>query len=309
MLYNSGQKRGFYMYLMLVLYCVLNVGGTVLMKVFQKSTSAGLFYLIMYNIINGLFACAFFFVSAGFKISLNLPTVVYAVVYALVICINLSAQILAFSKVSVSVVTIVSMAGGILFPSIFGIIWFSEAITWRLVLSTVLIIAASVLPFVSDKQEKAEKKSFSFASVLICLLMSVLAGVSTILIKLYAVDKSVCDSTSMFFLTNVAIVAICFVALVIYMIKNREQSVKSIVCAFSPLQLLTIVSKTAVVNLASIAQVKVLAEMSASTFSVLGSSICLVGTGVASWLIFREKQTKGTVLALLSAIAAIIVNP
>ena len=297
------------MYLMLVLYCVLSVGGTVLMKVFQKTTSSGLFYLIMYNIINGLFACGFFFVSAGFRINLNLPTVVYAVVYALVICINLSAQILAFSKVSVSVVTIVSMAGGILFPSIFGIIWFDESITWRLVLSSVLIIAASVLPFLSEKEEKEEKKSFSLAAMLICFLMAVLAGVSTILIKLYAVDTSVCDSTSMFFLTNVAIVAICFVALVIYMMKNRGQSVKSIVCAFSPLQLLTIVSKTAVVNLASIVQVKVLAEMSASTFSVLGSSICLVGTGLASWLIFREKQTKGAILALICAIAAIVVNP
>ncbi len=297
------------MYLMLVLYCVLSVGGTVLMKVFQKTTSSGLFYLIMYNIINGLFACGFFFVSAGFRINLNLPTVVYAVVYALVICINLSAQILAFSKVSVSVVTIVSMAGGILFPSIFGIIWFDESITWRLVLSSVLIIAASVLPFLSEKEEKEEKKSFSLAAMLICFLMAVLAGVSTILIKLYAVDTSVCDSTSMFFLTNVAIVAICFVALVIYMMKNRGQSVKSIVCAFSPLQLLTIVSKTAVVNLASIVQVKVLAEMSASTFSVLGSSICLVGTGLASWLIFREKQTKGAILALIFAIAAIVVNP
>lgn len=297
------------MYLMLVLYCVLSVGGTVLMKVFQKTTSSGLFYLIMYNIINGLFACGFFFVSAGFRINLNLPTVVYAVVYALVICINLSAQILAFSKVSVSVVTIVSMAGGILFPSIFGIIWFDESITWRLVLSSVLIIAASVLPFLSEKEEKEEKKSFSLAAMLICFLMAVLAGVSTILIKLYAVDTSVCDSTSMFFLTNVAIVAICFVALVIYMMKNRGQSVKSIVFAFSPLQLLTIVSKTAVVNLASIVQVKVLAEMSASTFSVLGSSICLVGTGLASWLIFREKQTKGAILALICAIAAIVVNP
>ena len=297
------------MYLMLVLYCVLSVGGTVLMKVFQKTTSSGLFYLIMYNIINGLFACGFFFVSAGFRINLNLPTVVYAVVYALVICINLSAQILAFSKVSVSVVTIVSMAGGILFPSIFGIIWFDESITWRLVLSSVLIIAASVLPFLSEKEEKEEKKSFSLAAMLICFLMAVLAGVSTILIKLYAVDTSVCDSTSMFFLTNVAIVAICVVALVIYMVKNRGQSLKSIVCAFSPLQLLTIVSKTAVVNLASIVQVKVLAEMSASTFSVLGSSICLVGTGLASWLIFREKQTKGAILALICAIAAIAINP
>lgn len=297
------------MYLMLILYCALSVGGNVLMKVFQKTTSSGIFYLIMYNIINALFACGFFFVSAGFKIDLNLPTVIYAIIYALIICINLSAQIIAYSKVSVSVVTLVSMAGGILFPSIFGIFRFDDEITWQLLVSSVLIIVASVLPFISKKENKNEKKNFSFVAAMICLLMSVLAGLSTILIKLYAVDESVCDSTSMFFLTNVAIVAICFVALVIYMIKDGNTSIKSAVRAFSPLQLFTIVSKTAVVNLASIAQVKVLAEMSASTFSVLGSSICLVGTGVASWLIFREKQGKGAILAIILAIVAIIINP
>ena len=297
------------MYLMLILYCALSVGGNVLMKVFQKTTSSGLFYLIMYNIINGLFACGFFFVSAGFRINLNLPTVIYAVIYALIICINLSAQIIAYSKVSVSVVTLVSMAGGILFPSIFGILWFDDAVTWKLIVSSALIIVASVLPFVMNKEEKNEKKRFSLASVLICFLMSVLAGVSTILVKLYAVDTSVCDSTSMFFLTNVAIVAICLVALGIYLIKNKNQSIKSVFFAFSPLQLLTIVSKTAVVNIASIVQVIVLAEMSASTFSVLGSSICLVGTGLSSAFIFREKQTKGAILAIILALVAIAVNP
>lgn len=297
------------MYLMLVLYCALTVGGTVLMKIFQKTTSSGMFYLIMYNIINALFACVFFFVSAGFKINLNLPTIIYAVVYALIICINLSAQIVAFSKVSVSVVTVVSMAGGILFPSIFGIMWFDDDVTWQLVVSSILIIAASILPFVSKNEDKNEKKRFSLAAMLICFMMSVLAGVSTILVKLYAVDISVCDSTSMFFLTNVAIVVICFVALAIYMIKDKKYGFKEVFRAFSPLQLLNIVSKTAVVNVASIVQVLVLAEMSASTFSVLSSSICLVGTGLASALIFREKQTKGAIFAIILALAAIAVNP
>lgn len=297
------------MYLMLVLYCALSLGGTVLMKVFQKTTSSGIFYLIMYNIINALFACGFFFVSSGFKINLNLPTVIYAVVYALIICINLSAQIIAYSKVSVSIVTLVSMAGGILFPSIFGIIWFREGITWRLILSSIFIIVASVLPFMSEKENKSEKKGFSVVAALICLIMSVLAGISTILIKLYAVDETVCDSTSMFFLTNVAIVVICFIALAVYMIKNKNQGFKSIFRAFSPLQIFIIVSKTAVVNIASIVQVLVLAEMSAATFSVLGSSIGLVGTGLVSWLIFREKQTKGAIAAIILALIAIALNP
>ena len=284
---------------------------TALTKVFQKTTPAGLFYLIIYNIINALFACGFFYVSAGFKISINAPTAVYSVVYALIICINLSAQIFAFSKAPVSVVTLMSMAGGILLPSIFGIIWFDEPLTVRLIISSILIITAAFLPFVGKQNEK---KELTLSAILTCLLMFVLNGASVILLKLYAVDKSVCDSDSLFFLTNVAIVLVCVAALGVFITKDKSfraegDIVKRIFCAYTPVQALLIVSKTAFANLSSLVQVVILAEMSASTFSVLSSSMLLVGASAVSAFIFREKQTKGTILAVIFAIAAIAINP
>lgn len=311
MLYNSGQKRGMKMYLMLVLYCGFMTANTALTKLFQKKTPAGLFHLIIYNIINALFACGFFAVTAKFKVSLNAPTAIYSVVYALIICINLSAQIFAYSKTAVSVVTLVSMAGGILLPSIFGIVWFHDPLTWRLVVSSILIIVAAFLPFVGTK---GEKKGFTISSLFTCLLMFVLNGASVILLKLYAVDATVCDSDSLFFYTNVAIVLVCFVALGVFVAKDKElkdegKIMKRIVCAYTPLQSLLIVSKTALANLGSLVQVVVLAEMSAPTFSVLSSSMLLIGVSAVSAFIFREKQTKGTIFAVIFAIAAIVINP
>ena len=299
------------MYLMLVLYCGFMTANTALTKLFQKTTPAGLFHLIIYNIINALFACGFFYVSAGFKIAVNVPTVIYSVVYALIICVNLSAQIFAFSKAPVSVVTLMSMAGGILLPSVFGIMWFGEPLTLRLVISSILIIAAAFLPFAGKKDDR---KGFSAAAVLTCILMFVLNGASGVLIKLYAVDTTVCDSTSMFFLTNAAIVFVCFIALGIFVANSRElrsegDVARKILRAYTPLQSLLIVSKTALANFGSIVQVIVLAEMSVSTFSVLSSSMLLVGASAVSAFIFREKQTKGTILAVLFAIAAIAINP
>ena len=102
---------------------------------------------------------------------------IYSVVYALIICVNLSAQIFAYSKAPVSIVTLMSMGGGILIPSIFGIVWFGEPLTARLIISSLLIITASFLPFVG---KRGEEKPFSLAAVLTCLLMFVLAGLSVI---------------------------------------------------------------------------------------------------------------------------------
>lgn len=301
------------MYLLLVLFCALMTGNTALTKVFQKKTPSDLFHLIMYNIINALFACVFFFVSAGCKININGPTLVYAVVYALIICVNLSAQIFAFSKAPVSVVTLMTMAGGVLLPSVFGIAWFNEPPTVRLLISSILIITAAFLPFVG---KPGEKKRFSLAAVLTCMLMFVLSGLSVILIKLYTSHEAsgiVCSSTSMFFLTNVAIVFVCIIALTIFVLKNggfeRDKTMPQIFHAFTLGQTLLIFSKTVLANFSSLVQVIVQAGMSASTFSVLNSSMTLIGASAVSAFLFREKQGLGTLFAVILAIAAIIANP
>ncbi|MBQ3224215.1 MAG: hypothetical protein IJB42_00755 [Oscillospiraceae bacterium] len=295
------------MYLLLFVSALLMTANTALTKLFQKTTPSGVFHMLVYNLINAAFACVFFWVSAGFKINMNIATVIYAVVYALIICVNLSAQIFAFSRAPVSVVTLMTMAGGVLLPSVFGIMRFGEMLTLKLAVSSVLIIIAAVLPFVG---KKGEKKAFSASAVAMCALMFVLSGLSVILLKLYALDARVCNSESMFFLTNAAIVVICIAVLAVMGIKSEEKGFSGkILRAYTPLQALNIVSKTALANIASVLQVIILAEMAASTFSVLNSALTLLGAGIVSALFFREKQSVPSVVALVLAILAIAINP
>ena len=292
------------MYLLLFVSALLMTANTALTKLFQKTTPSGVFHMLVYNLINAAFACVFFWVSAGFKINMNIATVIYAVVYALIICVNLSAQIFAFSRAPVSVVTLMTMAGGVLLPAVFGIVKFGEMLTLKLAVSSVLIIIAAVLPFVG---KKGEKKAFSASAVAMCALMFVLSGLSVILLKLYALDERVCDSESMFFLTNAAIVVICIAVLAVMGIKSEEKGFSGkILRAYTPLQALNIVSKTALANIASVLQVIILAEMAASTFSVLNSALTLLGAGIVSALFFREKQSVPSVAAL---VLAIVINP
>ena len=292
------------MYLLLFVSALLMTANTALTKLFQKTTPSGVFHMLVYNLINAAFACVFFWVSAGFKINMNIATAIYAVVYALIICVNLSAQIFAFSRAPVSVVTLMTMAGGVLLPSVFGIMRFGEMLTLKLAVSSVLIIIAAVLPFVG---KNGEKKAFSASAVAMCALMFVLSGLSVILLKLYALDARVCNSESMFFLTNAAIVVICIAVLAVMGIKSEEKGFSGkILRAYTPLQALNIVSKTALANIASVLQVIILAEMAASTFSVLNSALTLLGAGIVSALFFREKQSVPSVAAL---VLAIVINP
>lgn len=297
------------MYFLLVISVLLTTANTALTKIFQRSVRFDFKSLSLYNLINALIACVFFSVSAGFRIGCDGKTLVYALVYAAIICVNLSVQIKALELVAVPLVTLMSVAGGVLLPSVFGIIYYREPLTLRLAVSAALILTATVLPLIGTQ---GDKRKLSPRAVLYCAVMFLLNGGSVILVQLYARDTGVQDSNSFFFLTNAMSVLIC-VGLLAVAQRGKpafsRASVKELLGIFNRMQILNIAAKTALANACSVLQVLILRDMDASAYAVLNSSMSLVGSVVVSVLCFREKQNRKGVLAVLLAMAALIVNP
>ena len=288
------------MYGFLLLSVALMTVNTGLTKIFQQSVKFDLKSMAMYNLVNALLACGIFFVAAGFRIQVNLPTLIYSLIYAAIICVNLSAQILALALVPVPVTTLMSVAGGVLIPAVFGVVYYGEPLTWRLGLSIGLILGATALPL------SGGMGGVSWKGAAACLVMFLLGGASVILVQLYARANSVCDANSFFFLTNLVIAFLC---LALILLKKGESSFRELVHLFSLRQLGMIAGKTALANGCSMLQVPILRQMAASTYAVLNSSLSLLGSVAVSVLWFREKQTKKGLLAVLLAIAALIANP
>lgn len=288
------------MYGLLILYVLIMTGNTALTKVFQRSVRFDLKSMVMYNLINALLACVFFFAGAGFRIRVNGPTLGYALVYALIVCVNLSAQILAMTLVPVPVTTLMSMAGGVLIPAVFGVLYYSEPLTARLVLSVVLILAATVLPLSGGFEAICPK------GIAACAVMFLLGGGSVVLVQLYSRAEGVCDSQSFFFLTNAVIALLCLILVLGQGLKSGFGELWNL---FSLRQLGLIAVKTATANLSSMLQVPILRMMEASTYAVLNSSLSLLGSVALSSFCFREKQTKRSILAVFLAIGAMVVNP
>lgn len=297
------------MYFLLVLSTLLMTANTALTKVFQRTTRSDLQSLAMYNLVNALFACCFFSVSAGFRVGVNGRTAVYALLYAAIICINLSAQVFAMTKVTVSLVTLMTVAGGVLLPAVFGILYYAEPLTVRLVISAVLIILATLLPFLA---QRGQAKKMTLAAVAVCGVLFILSGASVILMQLYSRDSGVSSSNAFFFLTNVLIVVICLAVLWLFVLKKPRVGggkLRILCKTFSGWQIVNIAAKTVLANVCSVLQVLILRDMEASTYAVLNSSLSLVGAIVVSALCFREKQGFANAVAVALAIAALIINP
>ena len=285
------------MYGLLLLSVLLMTANTALTKLFQRSLTFRISGMAMYNLINALIACVYFLVAAGFRIRVNSLTLVYAFVYAVIICVNLSAQILAMSWVPVPVTTLMSVAGGVLIPAVFGLVYYREPLSLGLVLSVALTLGATVLPL----WDGLGKVSFRGAAA--CLVMFFLGGASVVLVQLYARAGGVCDSQSFFFLTNAVIAVLCLLLLL-----GLRQPPGQLLGIFSPRQLGMIAGKTALANICSMLQVPILRQMAASTYAVLNSSLSLLASVALSAFVFREKQTRRSIAAVLLAIAALLAN-
>ncbi len=297
------------MYILLVISSLLSVGYTALTKSFQQKTESGIRHLMMYNLINASFGCVYFFIASGFTVDVNMPTFIYAVVYAITDIAMLSFQIFALECVSVSVVAVLAMSGSILIPSLFGITYFGEAVTVRLVISSVLIVTASVLPFIRGK---AGDKRLSWKTVFICAMVFLMNGAPVVQMQLYAKDTRVCSSLSYFLLTNIMIVTVCAMMLRFAILKKSffsQNGRREILSIYTLPQAANIGVRTAMMNIASVLQVVVLAVVPASAYAVLNSSIILIGGFLVSLLVFKEKQSIGNILAVILAIAAIVINP
>ncbi|MBE6966391.1 MAG: hypothetical protein E7441_10230 [Ruminococcaceae bacterium] len=297
------------MYILLVISSLLSVGYTALTKSFQQKTESGIRHLMMYNLINASFGCVYFLIASRFIVDVNMPTFIYAVVYAITDIAMLSFQIFALECVSVSVVAVLAMSGSILIPSLFGIAYFGEAVTVRLVISSVLIVTASVLPFIRGK---AGDKRLSWKTVFICAMVFLMNGAPVVQMQLYAKDTRVCSSLSYFLLTNIMIVTVCAMMLRFAILKKSffsQNGRREILSIYTLPQAANIGVRTAMMNIASVLQVVVLAVVPASAYAVLNSSIILIGGFLVSLFVFKEKQSLGNILAVILAIAAIVINP
>lgn len=287
--------------LLLLLMALLRLVTVVLTKKFQQSIPVDAPHLAMYSMVSSAFACIGFALISGFHIEINLPTLIYSLIYAILIIVSSATKFISLHFSSVSLTTITEMSGRILPPTLFGVWYFLEPADWKLVVSAILILLAIILP-----QTKNGIHGTGLISVVNCVFLFLSTGGTDILTKLYAKSDEVCSSESLFFLSNAIIIIICLLYGVFLAATKGLSCLKAMVPSAG--QAGIIAANTFIFNIISIISITVLATMHLSTYTMINSSLTLIGAFFVSLLIFREKQNRESVIATLCAIAAVIVT-
>ena len=299
---------------LIYIYILIIFAASVGSKIFGKlcsniiATSSVSSYAL-YQIASGSVACIFFFISGGFRLELNLVTVIYSIIFALIVAISI-ISILAYKVTNVSMVTILSSTTTIIGTSLLGALVFRETVSLRTVLRIAIMLLAVLLTFL-DRQgtrgNEKERRSITKGGILIlalAMLITLLTNASsTIVTKFYALDTRVVDENSFFFFTNVFLVFFAAVAFAVDSLTNREHF-KMACGMLNPKKLLTLSGNTVCSNIVSLIGVPLLALIDVSVYTPIMSAVGII-SGVAGSLVFRERL--GIYSYLAAAIACITV--
>ena len=251
--------------------------------------------------INSVAACCFFLIEGGFRLSVNLPTLLYSVLYAGVVVLAIFSNLKALQAAEISNVNVASGAGTLLLTSAVGFLFFRESLTLTKALRILLMLAGTLLIFLERRTKKGVRRGFLPA------LLGVLAAslANTLVLKFYANTPNVADDSSFFFWTNAVLL---FAALLWLMLRQLRSpvSLKEYSFLLKPRCLIPFVGNTVCSNVGSLLSLQLVARLDISILSPLTGAIGCTVNLLAS-LIFKEKLGICSYLAAALALIAVII--
>ena len=296
---------------LIILYAVTAFSNSALSKTCSTTVTGGRARYAAYYSVHSFIACIFYTISSGFNLSVNLPTLIYSVVFALLILANMLVSMLILRRMNVLGAGILSTPLRLIVIATMGALLFGESITSTVIIRITLMSVAAVLIFI-DVRKRGKKKSDSsdkrvdLKKYLPLMLLSVMLNASqTIVTKSFAVSTVVTDENSFYLLTNVVMLLVALIMLSCELLRYRE-SVREALGIFQPKRILPTVGNVVSSNINSLVIIPILAVTDVAVFTPLTSAYGIV-VGVMVSLLFREKLGIYSYLAAAVAIITMLV--
>ena len=175
-------------YCLILLSSLVSGTGGVFQKLWQKKTLTAENAPYIFMLLNSVFACVIFFLTAGCNVAVNKVTMLYSAAYGFLCCLTLLLGFVTMSRMNLIVCSVFSK-GTSAAVWLVGILFFRESITLTGVISAMLMLISVLLPFFEVKKGKIGLKG-----VLAGLGVIAVGTMSTTLLKLYSAEGQKCPT-------------------------------------------------------------------------------------------------------------------
>lgn len=173
-------------------------------KLYTQKTDNSVSNGLLYNILTGSIGCIILFIVNGFSVEITPFSLLCAFLQTLCVASYTLISFKILKLGNLSLYTLFLMTGGMILPYIFGLIFLDESFSVMTCIGLVLIAVSIVIT--NTGSAKPSKKQ-----ILLCLLVFVLNGFTSIIAKVHQVntDYRIICSESFAFWTNFLKALIC----------------------------------------------------------------------------------------------------
>ena len=272
-----------------------------LTKVYQLNQGNNRETGIVFNFLVGIVGFLIYFAICGFKISITPFSLILAALIALFVGLYTIIGFSIMSMGSMAVYTVFLMLGGMMLPYFYGLIFLNEGatsdnVTATKIIALLLMIVAILLQ--SDSGKKKGKKLF----YLLCILVFILNGATSIVSKMHQTDlgyKTVSENE--FVALNNAAKALMFGGMLPFLKKGKGVSL-----SIKPKMYGIIVLSGLASGVSYLLQLKCATHLPATVQFPVMTGGTIIFTALAGLACFGEKLEKRQVAGLAICLGATV---
>lgn len=254
----------------------------------------------IYMFVSIIAATFYFFILAGGKVPLNIPTLIFSVVYAFIGTMSAYMGLIAYDYATLVYINVISGALGTILPFLYEFIFTDIVFTTNKIISVFFRIMAICVVLLFNREEKSDKKG-----ILICVICGIISGAAGITTRMYANFPNVESDGSFCFWTNIFTLPMIFINIF------TKNDVKTFIADLKRIKFYNyflILGGMVISNAIILISIDIIRHISGTAHSVIGGSLGLLTTTFISSVIYKEKTDLQTIISVLLSIIAVILN-
>lgn len=287
-------------YIWTVLASVITGLTTVCNKTYMSRTkhvksNVDLYLLFIYPLMT-----VYYFLLAGGKVPLNLPTFLFALVFSVASLASTKLTMVAYNHATIVYITVFSGAGMIL-PFFYELLFTESAFSVCQYIAVGLRIFAICIPlFFMDPEDTVSPKG-----LVLCLLIFLAGGTAGVITRMFSAHPNVMSDGSFFFWINVLILPGSVINIL------RKTKLKELYTDFRQIKFywfLLMLVPAIINNGINFFSIELIRRVTSTVYYILSGSVHILVMTFLSVVIYREIITTKALMSLLLSLGAVILS-
>lgn len=293
-------------YLLIFVASACFAGEFALVKSYERSVEqkmSTVFFMMFARYIVGAFLAL---CLCGFSLDFsNVSPWMVAIMSGVLVLYNILG-VAILSRGNLAIYSMFMMIGGMFLPLFHGVLFMNETLSPLQIVGVILLlafIALQTIPF--GEKQTSDKKTTKGLLIftLLCLLAFVDNG-SLGIIRTHAVETNKAHEYTFAFCYCFLTATVGGAGVLFYLLKNREDTAKSLSPCVKPLSLLTLAGIGCISNVGDILLLVATGKVAESVMYPVVSGATIVFSAIAAWLLFKEKMKRREIVAVVGAALA-----